>query len=218
MHMISQVQVLDLCPSTRNSSSHLLTCWIGKWGCLPPTLPPTQGSPNRCWETKERDKVLLQEEYMTPAWIVCIYLYHSNTITPVLSFIHWCLPVCRLHSLNKYKQHHQLSGQESEQTLGHSGGQRSLACCSPCGRRVGHDLVTEQQPGASCAGDVVDDKASKNPCPPRVLSWVSSTSSRFPLSWAKYFPLDENTDNIGSDKFHFPDCQPHCTFIISCTS
>ena len=25
-----------------------------------------------------------------------------------------------------------------------SGGQRSLACCSPWGCRVGHDLVTEQ--------------------------------------------------------------------------
>ena len=29
----------------------------------------------------------------------------------------------------------QLSGHESEQTLGDSGGQRTLACCSPCGHR-----------------------------------------------------------------------------------
>ena len=28
--------------------------------------------------------------------------------------------------------------------LGNSGGQRSLACCSPWGRRVKHDLVIEQ--------------------------------------------------------------------------
>ena len=27
--------------------------------------------------------------------------------------------------------HHQLNGHESEQTLGGTGGQRSLACCSP---------------------------------------------------------------------------------------
>ena len=30
--------------------------------------------------------------------------------------------------------HHQLNGHESEQTLGHSRGQRSLACCSPRGQ------------------------------------------------------------------------------------
>ena len=31
--------------------------------------------------------------------------------------------------------HHQLSGHEPEQTLEDSGGQRSLACCSPWGHR-----------------------------------------------------------------------------------
>ena len=31
--------------------------------------------------------------------------------------------------------HHQLNGHESEQTPGDSGGQRSLACCSPWGRK-----------------------------------------------------------------------------------
>ena len=34
---------------------------------------------------------------------------------------------------------------EFEQTLGNSGGQRSLTCYSSWGCRVGHDLVTEQQ-------------------------------------------------------------------------
>ena len=29
------------------------------------------------------------------------------------------------------EEHHQLNGHEFEQTPGHSGGQRSLACCSP---------------------------------------------------------------------------------------
>ena len=33
----------------------------------------------------------------------------------------------------------------SEQTPGDSEGQGSLACCSPWGRRVGLDLVTDQQ-------------------------------------------------------------------------
>ena len=31
--------------------------------------------------------------------------------------------------------HHQLNGHESEQTLGDGEGQRSVACCSPWGRK-----------------------------------------------------------------------------------
>ena len=41
--------------------------------------------------------------------------------------------------------HHQLNGHEFEQALGVGDGQGSLECCSPCSRRVGHDLATEQQ-------------------------------------------------------------------------
>ena len=41
--------------------------------------------------------------------------------------------------------HHRFNRNESEQTLGDSGGQRSLACCSPGGHRVRDDLATEQQ-------------------------------------------------------------------------
>ena len=39
--------------------------------------------------------------------------------------------------------HHLLTGHEFEQTPGDSEGQRSLACCSPWGQKVRHDLVTE---------------------------------------------------------------------------
>ena len=39
-------------------------------------------------------------------------------------------------------QHHRLKGREFEHTLGDSQGQGSLACCTPCGLRVGRDLVT----------------------------------------------------------------------------
>ena len=43
--------------------------------------------------------------------------------------------------------HHWLNGHEFEQTLEDSEGQRSLACCSPRGRkRVGHNLATEAPP------------------------------------------------------------------------
>ena len=42
---------------------------------------------------------------------------------------------------------HRLNGHESEQTLGDSEGQGSLACSNPWGHRVGHDLEIEQQQG-----------------------------------------------------------------------
>ena len=41
--------------------------------------------------------------------------------------------------------YHQLNGHELGQTLGADEGHRSLACCSPLGHGVGHDLETEQQ-------------------------------------------------------------------------
>ena len=40
--------------------------------------------------------------------------------------------------------HNQFNGHEFEQNLGDSGGRRSLACYSPWGRRVGHNLTNEQ--------------------------------------------------------------------------
>ena len=39
--------------------------------------------------------------------------------------------------------HHQLNGHEFEQTPGDGEGQGSLACCSPRGHQVGHDLEAE---------------------------------------------------------------------------
>ena len=40
--------------------------------------------------------------------------------------------------------HHPFNGNEFEQTPGYSEGHGSLACCSPWGRKVRHNLVTEQ--------------------------------------------------------------------------
>ena len=40
--------------------------------------------------------------------------------------------------------HHWLNGHEFEQAPGDGEGQGRLACCSPCGCRVGRDWVTEQ--------------------------------------------------------------------------
>ena len=42
------------------------------------------------------------------------------------------------------RSHHRLNGHESEQTQRDGEGQGRLACCSPWGCRVGHDLATEQ--------------------------------------------------------------------------
>ena len=42
-------------------------------------------------------------------------------------------------------QHHQFNGHEFEQTLGDSGRQRNLACCSPWSHKELNTLVTEQQ-------------------------------------------------------------------------
>ena len=39
--------------------------------------------------------------------------------------------------------HHWLNGEEFEQALGVGDGQGRLVCCSPWGRRVGHNWVTE---------------------------------------------------------------------------
>ena len=41
--------------------------------------------------------------------------------------------------------HHRLDGSEFDQSPGDSGGPRKLACCSPWGRRVGHDWASKQQ-------------------------------------------------------------------------
>ena len=42
--------------------------------------------------------------------------------------------------------HHRVNGHEFEQALGDSGGQGNSVCSSPWGRKVRHDLTTEQQP------------------------------------------------------------------------
>ena len=41
--------------------------------------------------------------------------------------------------------HPELNGHEFKQTRGDSEGQGCLACCSPWGCRVGHDLAIQQQ-------------------------------------------------------------------------
>ena len=72
--------------------------------------------------------------------------------------------------------HHQLHGQESEQTPGDSGGQRSLACCSPRGHNARHNLATDQPQISSTPLD--DSKIFQK-------SWKSMNSCLLPsiLLW-----------------------------------
>ena len=41
--------------------------------------------------------------------------------------------------------HHRLKRHDLKQILEDSEGQESLVCCSLCGHRVGHNLVTEEE-------------------------------------------------------------------------
>ena len=56
------------------------------------------------------------------------------------------------------RQHHWFNGHEFEQTPGGSGGQKSLACCSSWGRRVRHNLATEQQQSQKIESATADMK------------------------------------------------------------
>ena len=86
-----------------------------------------------------------------------------------------------------------LNEHEFEQTLGDSGGQGGLACCSPWGLRVEHDLATEQQQttavrdklwkgfGAAAVSSVSNNWACRLSSEGRVpvsifSSWVGKTS------------------------------------------
>ena len=60
------------------------------------------------------------------------------------------------------RQPHQLNGHESEQTPGDHERQGSLACFSPWGHRVRHDLMTEQQPQPPSR--VPPEEKPANPC------------------------------------------------------
>ena len=53
----------------------------------------------------------------------------------------------RTREQQRMRQFDELSGPESEQTPGTSGGEGSLACCSSWGRKESNNLATESQQG-----------------------------------------------------------------------
>ena len=86
-------------------------------------------------------------------WKDWCWSWISNSVTTWCKELsHWKSPWCweRLRAQEEgvtedkiVRYHHWLNGHEFEQTLGDSEGQRSLACCSPWGGKVRHDLATE---------------------------------------------------------------------------
>ena len=60
--------------------------------------------------------------------------------------------------------HHRLNGHESEQAPEASDGQGSLVCCSPWGRRVGHDWATERNWFTSIPFHFVDSSSAISSC------------------------------------------------------
>ena len=74
--------------------------------------------------------------------------------------------------------HHWLNGNELQKTPGDGEGQGSLACCSPWGLRVRHDLATEQQ---------------------RLTSWMFSENEYLHLFQVHQLPQPDQEDPGGQE-------------------
>ena len=73
--------------------------------------------------------------------------------------------------------HHRLTRLEFEKTLGDSEGQGSLACCSPWGCRVEHDLANEQQPTRLPSSQLQMPNASSDP---HLCFWLTGYRLKLP--------------------------------------
>ena len=92
------------------------------------------------WTARRSNQLILKEinpEYSLEAWC-----WNSNTLAAWWEELpHWKRPWCwerlkagdRTTEIKMVGWHHWLNGHESEQALGVSDGQGSLACCSPWG-------------------------------------------------------------------------------------
>ena len=126
--------------------------WAPKnWGLWTVVLEKTLESPLDCKEIK------LVNPKVNHPWIfigrtgaeaeapISHLIQTANSLKKTLMLgKDWKLKEKRAAEGETVRQHHKLTGHQSEQTLGDSEGQGSLACCSPCLQRVRHDLATEQ--------------------------------------------------------------------------
>ena len=79
--------------------------------------------------------------------------------------------------------HHQLSGHEFEQTLGDSGGQGILACCSPWGRKES-DTTEQLNKGRvdsqrAISGQIRKKESLSPDCPPQSLVLAMGAQCEF---------------------------------------
>ena len=81
----------------------------------------------------------------TDGEVETLILWRADTLDKTLMLGDWGQEEKGATEDDMVGRHHQLSGHESKQTLGHSEGQGSLVCCSLWGLRVGHGLATEWQ-------------------------------------------------------------------------
>ena len=98
---------------------------------------------HKCWMMDEQKQNVEDSPYNE----IVFYHTHKKRVE------YWWQKKKRVAGDEMVRYRHWLNGHESEWTLGDSEGQGSLACYSPWGHRVGHNLVTEQQIDTPCNPD-----------------------------------------------------------------
>ena len=88
-------------------------------------------------------------------------------------------------------------GHESEQTPGDNEGQESRVCCCPWGRRVGHDLVAEQQQNQQpffffCSLSIPERLIFSS-----ILTFFQSSLTCSLLSWFIFHSLPTSSITVG---------------------
>ena len=125
-------------------------------------------------------------------WNVLHFILHLLWPVPVVQFIYSIFTslnkaIYTMLITNEYYwiiKSYQIN--EFEQTLGDSGGQRSLACYCPWDCRVGHNLVTEQQQQSNteylAREKIIDtvEKASNKFVVPVIIDYVAVDESSHP--------------------------------------
>ena len=110
------------------------------------------------WTARASNQSILKEinsEYSLPGLMLKLKLQYFGRVMWRADSLETTLVLGKIDGKRKKETtedetvgwHHWLNGRESEQTPGDSEGRGSLACCSPWGHRVRHDLATEHQLG-----------------------------------------------------------------------
>ena len=128
---------------------HKESCTLKNWCFWTVVLEKTRESPLDCKEI-----IPVSANVLNIHWKDWCWSWRSNSLAIwCKELTHWKRPWCweRLKAQEEkgmtenemIEKYHRLNGHEFEQVLGVGDGQGSVACCSPWGRRVRHDWVTE---------------------------------------------------------------------------